>query len=71
MVSASEMKKMKGFIRENPTSADEIHCVLYVIRATSSLTTSVSTSFKEIKTFRDSRTNEGMCFVQVIDKKKT
>ncbi|XP_052694967.1 uncharacterized protein LOC128173291 isoform X3 [Crassostrea angulata] len=58
MVGASEMRKMKKFINKNPTPADEIHCILYVIRASSNLSTEVSKSFKEIKKVQNSRKGE-------------
>lgn len=58
MVGASEMRKMKEFINKNPTPADEIHCILYVIRASSNLSSEVSKSFKEIKKVQDSRKGE-------------
>lgn len=68
MVGASEMRKMKEFINKNPTPADEIHCILYVIRASSNLSSEVSKSFKEIKKVQDSRKGEGMYLI--INEKK-
>lgn len=59
---ASEMRKMTTFIRPNPTPADKIHCILYVMRATSNFSTKLSTSFNEMKKIQDSRKNDGMCF---------
>lgn len=58
MARASEMKKMTDFIRKDPTPANEIHCVLYIIRATSNLSTKLSKSFEQIKKVRDSRKGE-------------
>lgn len=68
MVGASEMRKMKKFINKNPTPADEIHCILYVIRASSNLSTEVSKSFKEIKKVQNSRKGEGM-YLMINEKK--
>lgn len=56
------MRKMTTFIRPNPTPADKIHCILYVMRATSNFSTKLSTSLNEIKKVQDSRKNDGMCF---------
>lgn len=55
---ASEMRKMTTFIRPNPTPADKIHCILYVMRATSNFSTKLSTSFNEMKKIQDSRKND-------------
>lgn len=55
---ASEMRKMTTFIRPNPTPADKIHCILYVMRATSNFSTKLSTSLNEIKKVQDSRKND-------------
>lgn len=55
------MRKMTTFIRPNPTLADKIHCILYVMRATSIFSTRLSTSFNEMKKIQDSRKNDGMC----------
>lgn len=40
--NASELRKNEPFIRKNPTPKDQMHCILYVVKASSNLSTKVS-----------------------------
>lgn len=55
IVKAAKMREDKSSLRENPTKADMAHCILYVIRASSNLSTEMSTAMKEIHRIRESQ----------------
>lgn len=55
---ASKMKQNPGNINENPTGADKAHCILYIIRATSNLSTDVSKSLEILLKIRNKRIGE-------------
>lgn len=46
-------------MRSNPTLADKIHCILYVIRATSNLSLEQTPSLKLMKEIKDKKNSEG------------
>lgn len=52
MVEASEMMKNKDSIREKPTGEDEIHCILYVVKASSNLSLNMSKSLDKVHKIR-------------------
>lgn len=65
------MREEKISLRENPTKADIAHCILYVIRASSNLSTEMSTAMKEISKIRKSQMLEGIIFILVLLRKTT
>lgn len=65
------MAQNKDILRENPKPADKMHCIIYVIRATSnmSLDRHQSDSLKVLRNIRNKRTTEGtMCYIYTIFK---
>lgn len=65
------MAQNKDILRENPKPADKMHCIIYVIRATSnmSLDRNQSDSLKVLRNIRNKRTTEGiMCYIYTIFK---
>lgn len=57
MAKAADMRRMESFLRKNPTNADKVHCILYVISASSNLV-ETSTIMKEIIRIRESRKSD-------------
>lgn len=52
----------EDLVRKNPTLADKVHCILYVIHANSNLTSKRTASIKLMKEIKDSKNNEGIFF---------
>lgn len=64
------MREDKSSLRENPTKADMAHCILYVIRASSNLSTEMSTAMKEIHRIRESQMLEGIFFILFLQREQ-
>lgn len=58
MVKASEMMKNKDIINEKPTVGDQIHCILYVVKASSNLSLNLSRSLEKMHRIRQKLLDE-------------
>lgn len=56
---ASLMKRNGRFLRQNPSAAYKIHCILYVVKATSNFMIDESQSLTLMRQIRRSKKEEG------------
>lgn len=57
------MAQNKEIIRENPKPADKMHCIIFVVRATSNMSLDrQSDSLKVMRNIRNKRKAEGIMF---------
>lgn len=66
---ALEMRKNEKYIRRNPTPKEQMHCILYVVKASSNLSPRVSPVVQLMQNIRE-KIQEGIFLLSETNTKK-